>query len=593
MTLQGPINQLSGRTLPVWCEKFPIISDLVARARARILEVELARGNTPTAATNAARSLRWSGGLETLARVLVLLGKEPLSRTGYGPADSRVNTFSHLLRVTYPEKTDRIEDFARAMREANISEQRLVDLALYAPQWADFVEQTLGWNGLAEGVWWIHAHTKDQQWSVDKELRDEWTAQSAERTPLSAQSLLEGAVDVAWFGRVYDALGPERWAQLYDAAKYASGGGGYKRAQLFASAMLGQVDKADLLNRIKDKRNQDALRALGLIPLAQGEVREADALERYKVIQEFLRTSRQFGAQRQQTEKLATQTAMENLARTSGYADPARLEWAMEAGEVADLANGPVSVSAGEAVLTLSINPLGKPELTIEKNGKPLKSVPAAFKKDAQVVEIQERKKEIERQGSRMKRSLEEAMCRGDQFTAGELPGLLAHPVLAPMLRSVVFVVDTPPEIGNLSNEIESNSASREEEDKNAPLTLTRKQAGYPLLFGQGLESHTGEEISLTDDMKLRIAHPYDLLGTGEWHLWQRDCFQRERVQPFKQVFRELYVLTEAEADAKNISHRYDGHQLNPRQAMALLGSRLWVSTGMKMGCAGPSTTPT
>jgi hypothetical protein len=80
-------------------------------------------------------------------------------------------------------------------------------------------------------------------------------------------------------------------------------------------------------------------------------------------------------------------------------------------------------------------------------------------------------------------------------------------------------------------------------------------------------------------DEPVRVAHPYDLLRTGEWHLWQRDCFRRERVQPFKQVFRELYVLTAAEEGEGNRSLRYAGHQVNPRQAQALLGKRGWVTS--------------
>jgi hypothetical protein len=47
-----------------------------------------------------------------------------------------------------------------------------------------------------------------------------------------------------------------------------------------------------------------------------------------------------------------------------------------------------------------------------------------------------------------------------------------------------------------------------------------------------------------------------------------------ERVQPFKQVFRELYLLTGAERAEETISHRHSGHQVNPGQALALLGSR-------------------
>jgi hypothetical protein len=76
----------------------------------------------------------------------------------------------------------------------------------------------------------------------------------------------------------------------------------------------------------------------------------------------------------------------------------------------------------------------------------------------------------------------------------------------------------------------------------------------------------------------LRIAHPSDLLAGGEWHLWQRECFLCERIQPFKQVFRELYILTTTEKAEGNLSRRYAGQQVNPRQALALFGGRGWVA---------------
>jgi hypothetical protein len=68
------------------------------------------------------------------------------------------------------------------------------------------------------------------------------------------------------------------------------------------------------------------------------------------------------------------------------------------------------------------------------------------------------------------------------------------------------------------------------------------------------------------------------LLETKTWSAWQQECFNANRVQPFKQVFRELYVLTAAEQADKVFSSRYAGHQVNPKQAMALLGGRGWVS---------------
>jgi Domain of unknown function (DUF4132) len=76
----------------------------------------------------------------------------------------------------------------------------------------------------------------------------------------------------------------------------------------------------------------------------------------------------------------------------------------------------------------------------------------------------------------------------------------------------------------------------------------------------------------------LRLAHPVDLLADGARSSWQRDCLTRHVLQPFKQVFRELYVPTKDELSDSGVSRRYTGHQLQPRKTLALLGGRGWVA---------------
>jgi hypothetical protein len=258
-----------------------------------------------------------------------------------------------------------------------------------------------------------------------------------------------------------------------------------------------------------------------------------------------MRTSKQFGSMRQANEKLAAGIAMQNLARTAGYPDPIRLEWAMEARANADMAGGSLAASVEDVIVTLAIDAWGEPALSVEKQGKVLKSIPPKVKKDPAIVHLLERKKDIKRQTSRMRQSLEGAMCRGDVFTPTELRSLMSHPILAPMLEQLVFV----------------GSAAM----------------GYPVEGGKSLQNHDGSTIKIGKKEQLRIAHPHDLLASGQWHEWQRECFLAERIQPFKQVFRELYVLTETEKVEGNFSRRYAGHQVQPKQAAALLGQRGWV----------------
>ncbi len=541
------LRRISGRKPAEEYRTHPVIPGVVDRCRRRIVEVELDRGEAPTAGSGPALAIRALWGSATVLGLVHALGNIAFNRgANWSPDLSKACVLSHLIRVTFPAEGDMPAAFAAESKRLAIPPERLIELAVFAPQWARFVEQATRWPQLEEAVWWLHAHTKGNDWSVDHEIREVWTAEVAARTALGGPDLIDGAVDVAWFGRVHKALGPKRWEQLDAAARYASGGTGHTRARLFALAMLGQARKADLVGRIKTKRHADSVRSLGLLPLAKGAGRERDLLERYKVIQEFVRSSKQFGAQRQASEKRAAAIALDNLARTAGFADPIRLEWAMEAKAVADLAAGPVTVEADGVTVALAIDDQGEADLTASRDGRPLKAIPPAVKKLEKVAALVGRKGELKRQASRVRHSLEAAMCRGDAFTGDELKGLAGHAVLAPLLGRLVLIGEGI--------------------------------AGYPVEGGRALRDHADKLEPVKPGETLRVAHPHDLLGLGDWHLWQRDCFERERIQPFKQVFRELYVLTDAERAEGTRSLRYAGHQVNPRQALALLGGRGWVN---------------
>ena len=104
---------------------------------------------------------------------------------------------------------------------------------------------------------------------------------------------------------------------------------------------------------------------------------------------------------------------------------------------------------------------------------------------------------------------------------------------------------------------------------------MTTLNSGVPA--SPMLSDTVGRLEPLGKEDLVRISHPADLLAMGDWHDWQAECFASERVQPFKQVFRELYVRTSSERGASNVTKRYAGHQVNPRQALALLKQRLWV----------------
>lgn len=567
-------SDLGGLTMPVAdpLKQCPDLVPLVERAKQKILEIELQRGEMPTAATGPASSISSLRGIDTLRRLLGVLGKKPLARSTHGVG--RTEVLTRLIQVTLPAESDTPAAFAAAAKAEGWSRERLLQLAFLAPQWLDAVEHTVGWLGLKEGIWWFLAHTPggragilnmadmdesafdEDDFADDFEEEDEdepdttkivnpWEKAIRERTALSPEERSSGAVDAAWFQRVYPALGRKKWDEIAAAAKYGTTyGSGYKKAMLLADAMLGRAKKSELVRNIRDRKLKEPVRLLGLMPLPGGDKREAELLARYKVLLEYRRYVRTLGPMSREDAERTSAIGFENLARTAGYADPVRLEWAMEAKQIADLAAGPVAVTHDGVTVTLAITPDAQPEVTVRRGEKPLKAVPPTVRKHPKIAALVERKADLKRQASRVRQSLEGMMVRGDAFTGDELRKLFEHPLVRPVLERLVI--------------------------------LGEGIGGYPIAGGQALEDHAGKREPVKHDEQLRIAHPHDLFSAGAWEKWQHDCFLRERVQPFKQVFRELYVPTAQEKSDSGASHRYHGQQVNPRQAMALWGSRGW-----------------
>lgn len=540
----GSLKRLSSRRRRDRVGAPEAVAEVVEEIRERVVAIELTRGEAPTQAAAAVLALCTTGGLDVLVAALGALGRLPFVRGWASDGESRATVFSHMVAASVPGERDTPASFAEAVRAARIAPRRLRETACYAPQWAAHVEAALGVDGLADAVWWLHAHTRDDRWRVDQDLRGDWGRAVAERTALSPEQLAEGAVDVAWFQAVRERVGDEELDALLAAAKYGSTAGGHKRAELFARALRGDLTDADLGARIAKSRHQDHVRAIGLLrlPPAAAE-RDATILARYERLQVFRRGSRAFGRQRQASEGRATDIGMENLARTAGYADPLRLTWAMEAHATADLAGDGVTVEHDGATVNLRVDDDGRPVIAVARGDKQLKAVPAKLRKVPELKAITDRAAQLRRQGSRIKASLEEAMVRGDALTGAELATLHAHLLLWPALSRLVLVGDGV--------------------------------AGFPVHGGRALRDPGGVEHAVGNDEQLRIAHPVDLAAL-EWPAWQRHVLAGRVVQPFKQVFRELYVPVAAEQTDGGASRRYAGHQLQPGRARALLVKRGW-----------------
>jgi hypothetical protein len=541
-------------------ESRPEVASLVERVRQRILEVEFTRGELPTAATGAARALESVYGLDLLCRLLSALGARGFDRRDYG--ETRAAVFTRLVKRCFPTPEDTPEAFAERMRDLVkrkvIAADVPLQLAFINPRWVFNVEHYLGLTGLSEAVWWFFAHmpfeTPNLPESLEKQIfearkgakdiPDPWEVMVHERTTLSDEDREEGAVDTAWFQRVFNVVGPKRWQELMDACKFACNDNSYRNAMRLADVLRGKGKRNDLIREVRVRKLKESVRLLGLMPLATGDKREADLQQRWKAIAEYRKYARGLSPLSREDAIRTGEIGLANLARTAGYADPNRLVWAMEWNEIQDLAGGPIVAKVGDVTVSLALDDQAQPVLTVQRGEHVLKAVPPKVRKQKAVATLLERRTALKQQASRIRYSLEAMMIRGDTFRGDELPELLKHPLVARNLTRL--------------------------------LILGEGIAGYPVANGKALEDHAGKKEPVKKDEVLRLAHPLDLLASKDWHNWQAHLFRIERVQPFKQVFRELYVVTQAERADKTFSQRYSGQQVNPRQAMALFGSRGW-----------------
>ncbi|ACU61588.1 DUF4132 domain-containing protein [Chitinophaga pinensis] len=521
-------------------DRYPFLQAMFLRVREHLLDIELKRGDTATTVTDFVKELESLEGINRFADILAGMGKTTLHK-GYiysSESENKQQLFSTLLKRCFPLDTDTDEMFAAAMKRIKVTETRLLEAAVYAPQWQKFVSKYLSWKGLDTAIWWMHAHTKTSTYA---EKTPEAESEIARYSTIDVQDFKDGAVDKEWFEQAYQEIGQERWQKVYDAAKYISDGNGHRRARLYADVMTGDLKIKEVTEKVKDKRDQDYLRVYGLIPLNKSNA-EKDILARYEYIQQFKKESKQFGAQKQTSEGTAIRIAMENLARNAGYADPQRLTWAMETKQVQQILSRETQVQYDDVLIGLIIGDDGEADVVAFKEDKKLAGIPAKYKKDTKVLELLEFKKTLREQFRRSRKALEEAMVRGDAFEAEELSNLFTHPIIARHLDKLVFVTSK----------------------------------GHGFWKDGALAPAKGKATKIAAGDKVRIAHCVDLHANGSWSDYQQYCFEKQVQQPFKQIFRELYVPIHEELQEKSISRRYAGHQVQPSKTVALLKSRGW-----------------
>lgn len=194
--------------------------------------------------------------------------------------------------------------------------------------------------------------------------------------------------------------------------------------------------------------------------------------------------------------------------------------------------DGRLRQAVGEHTAVISTD--GKVELSWWHGDKKLKAVPAAVKREhpEEVKRLRELAKQTAQQQATLIRALE-AGCAGE--TAPPYRQLEGHPVT----DRLIWEFEVSPGVWR------------------AELGLT------------------------VPDVPVRLWHPARA-SLEEVRAWREVVQGKELRQPYKQAFREVYLLTPAEEETRDHSRRFSNHLLRYGQAKTLLTNRGW--TGMTLG---------
>ncbi|MDE7248963.1 MAG: hypothetical protein K2N82_03570, partial [Lachnospiraceae bacterium] len=230
-----------------WCGR--LVQELYDAIIPMMVDTELRRGEAETAFSADMGGITYIQGIEYLIRILMALGKDTLSRETYyswyysSSHNTKKEVLCRLLKACYPAKGDDGETLGKALNKSSIKSDRLVEVAMYAPQWIDVIQEYLGWKGLKSGCYYFMAH-------MNERFDDQKMAMIAKYTPLSREELQDGAFDIDWFQEAYGVLGEKNFELLYKAAKYISDGQKHSRARKYADAAAGKVVLESLQEQI-------------------------------------------------------------------------------------------------------------------------------------------------------------------------------------------------------------------------------------------------------------------------------------------------------------------------------------------------------
>ncbi|TQS46853.1 DUF4132 domain-containing protein [Cryptosporangium phraense] len=208
-----------------------------------------------------------------------------------------------------------------------------------------------------------------------------------------------------------------------------------------------------------------------------------------------------------------------------------------------------LSVDLGEYAATITIDAVRDVRLEFSRAGKPLKTAPAAVRREHTdaVAALRAEVKAMRATLAAERRRVDDLFSAERTWTFDTWRSqLLAHPVTGVFAEGLLWRIG--------------------------------EHTVRPRASGTGawqLEDLTHRVVTPHAGTPVRLWHPGSA-PTEEVTAWRDRLIAEGVSQPLKQIFREVYPLTPAEEATRSYSNRFAGHILNYRQAAALLSGRGW-----------------
>jgi hypothetical protein len=309
-------------------------------------------------------------------------------------------------------------------------------------------------------------------------------------------------------------------------------------------AVRGVEDKkmAGMLERL----SQEHIRLWALYPIQNPD----DLRQRFDYFKGAGKlASKQFGSERSANVRDAATAALEHLAHNVGFADVTEMEWSLDAGSQS---TQDWTWQQDDYAVELKLVHF-QPVLQVQKAGKALKSLPPTLKKDTGLAPLLAQFNLLKDQSKRYRTAMENLMVSGRSLSPKQLQELAQLPMARQML-SALYLQTAEGELGMLDQSLSQ----------------------WRTLEAGGVLSGSARPVT----EPLQIAHVQSMLQSGQLIACQQHTVQAALVQPFKQAFRECYVLTPAEREAGDASRRFHGRRVKTAVLGAILSARGWRVDG-------------